>query len=152
MVLYLGIAGRTLNLPVDNQNNKVKFHKCHVNDHVSKSLSGLQIRVRTGKLFFLLLNQYICCGYSKETSQSDGSFEHPKHMLKLMGKEINAILGAQTILIWTHGLFMISSLHIKESNYKYKFLFLNQNMWTSQKKHLHETVLFCAYFSDCLLH
>ena len=24
-------------------------------------------------------------------------------MLKLMGKEINAILGAQTILIWTYG-------------------------------------------------
>ena len=25
------------------------------------------------------------------------------HMLKLIGKEINAILGAQTILIWTYG-------------------------------------------------
>ena len=32
----------------------------------------------------------------------DGSFEHPKHMFKLMGKEINTILGAQTIFIWTH--------------------------------------------------
>ena len=30
------------------------------------------------------------------------SFEHPKHMFKLVGKEINAILGAQTILIWTY--------------------------------------------------
>ena len=29
----------------------------------------LQIRVRTGKLFFLFLNQNICCGYSKELSQ-----------------------------------------------------------------------------------
>ena len=28
--------------------------------------------------------------------------EHPKHMFKLMGKEINAILGAQTIIIWTY--------------------------------------------------
>ena len=28
---------------------------------------------------------------------------HPKHMLKLMGKKINAILGAHTILIWTYG-------------------------------------------------
>ena len=65
--------------------------------------SGLQIRVRTGKLFFLLLNKNICCGYSKEPSQWDDSFKHPKHMFKLMGNEINAILGAKTILIWIHG-------------------------------------------------
>ena len=42
------------------------------------------------------------CGYSKEPSQLDGSFEHPKHMFKLIGTEINAILAAQTILIWTY--------------------------------------------------
>ena len=36
---------------------------------LSISKSGLQIRVRTGKLFFLFLNQNICCGYSKEPSQ-----------------------------------------------------------------------------------
>ena len=66
-------------------------------------IAGLQIRVGTGKWFFLLLNQNICCGYSKETSQWDGSFEHP---LNLMGKEINAILCAQTILIWTHAIFV----------------------------------------------
>ena len=29
---------------------------------------------------FLFLNQNIFCGYSKEPSQWDGSFEHPKHM------------------------------------------------------------------------
>ena len=43
----------------------------------------------------LFLNQNICCGYSnnsKETSQWDGSFEHPKHMFKLMGKKIITIL------------------------------------------------------------
>ena len=55
-----------------------------------KRVTGLQIRVHTGKLFFLLLNQTICCGYSK-------------HMFKLMSKEINAVLDALTILIWTHG-------------------------------------------------
>ena len=27
------------------------------------------------------------CGYSKESSEWDGSFEHPKHMAKLMGKK-----------------------------------------------------------------
>ena len=68
-------------------------------------MSGLQIRVRTGKLFFLLLNQNICCGYSKELSQWDGSFEHPKHMFQLMGKEINVILGVETVLIWTYEMF-----------------------------------------------
>ena len=39
---------------------------------------------------FLILNQNICYGYSKEPSQWDGSFEHPKHMLKLMGKKLFA--------------------------------------------------------------
>ena len=34
----------------------------------SVQLSGSQIRVRNGKLFFLFLNQNICCGYSKEPS------------------------------------------------------------------------------------
>ena len=65
--------------------------------------TGLQIRGHTGIFFFLLLNQNICCGHLKEPSQWDGSFEHPKHMFKLMGKEINAILDAQANLIRTHG-------------------------------------------------
>ena len=55
--------------------------------------SGLQIRVRTWILFFLFLNQNICCAYSKEPSQWDGSFEYPKHMVKLMDKKIITILG-----------------------------------------------------------
>ena len=54
-------------------------------------ITGLQIRVRIGKLFSLFLIQNICCGYSKEPPQCDGSFEHPKHMLKLIGKKIIAI-------------------------------------------------------------
>ena len=62
-----------------------------------------QIRERsTKKLIFLVLNQNICCGYSNEPSHWDGSFEHPKHMFKLISKEINASLGAQTILNWTY--------------------------------------------------
>ena len=46
----------------------------------------------TGKNVFLFLNQSIYCGYSKEPSQCDGSFEHQKHMLKVMGKKILKIL------------------------------------------------------------
>ena len=61
--------------------------------------------MRTGKLFLLFLNRNICCGYTKEPSQSDGSFEHPKHTFKLIGKEINAVLGAQTILVWNYDFF-----------------------------------------------
>ena len=59
---------------------------------------GLQIRVHNQKLIFLFLNQNICCGYSKEPSQGDSSFEHPKHMLKLMGKKILIILCPKFIL------------------------------------------------------
>ena len=32
-------------------------------------------------LLVLFLNQIICCGYSKDQSQWDSSFEHPKHLL-----------------------------------------------------------------------
>ena len=46
----------------------------------------------TKKIFFLFLNQNICCRYSKEPSQWDSSFEHPKHMLKGMGKKILTLL------------------------------------------------------------
>ena len=54
--------------------------------------TGLQIRVCIEKLFSLFLVQNICCEYSKEPSQWDGSFEHPKHMFWLMGKKIVTIL------------------------------------------------------------
>ena len=37
---------------------------------------------------FLFLNKNICCGYSKEPSQCDGSFVPLKHMLKVIGKKI----------------------------------------------------------------
>ena len=38
------------------------------------------------KLIFLFLNQNICCGYSTLSTRG-GSFEHPKHMFKLMDKK-----------------------------------------------------------------
>ena len=39
------------------------------------------------------------CGYSKEQSQLDVSFEHPKHMFKLMGKEIFSTLRLKFLFI-----------------------------------------------------
>ena len=65
-------------------------------------------KVRIRKSFFLFLNQNICCGYSKEPSHPDGSFESPKRRFQMMGKEINTILGEQTILIWTYDLCKVS--------------------------------------------
>ena len=71
---------------------------------IFRANAGLQIRVHNWKLFFLFLNQNICCGYSKEPSQWDGSFEHPKHMLKMMDKkEIITILHSKIMLNWTYG-------------------------------------------------
>ena len=46
----------------------------------------------TRKVNFLFLNQNICCGYSKERSRWDVSFEHLKHMVKIIGKKIFTIL------------------------------------------------------------
>ena len=54
----------------------------------ASGLTDLKLRVRIGKLFSLFLILNICCGYSKEPSHCDGSFEHPKHMFELMGKKI----------------------------------------------------------------
>ena len=59
---------------------------------LSLHFPGPQIRVRNWKLFFLFLNQNICCGYSEEPSHRDGSFEHPRHMFRLMDKKIITIL------------------------------------------------------------
>ena len=70
--------------------------------------TGSQIKVRNWKLFFLFLNQNICCGYSKEPSRWDGSFEHPKHMFKLMDKKIIAILSKLFLLNWPYA---VQQLH-----------------------------------------
>ena len=49
------------------------------------------------KLICLFLNQNICYGYSKEPSQCEGSFDHPKHMLKLMGMKLFTILVSKNL-------------------------------------------------------
>ena len=77
-------------------------------------------RVCNWKLFFIFLNQNICYGYSKEPSQWDGSFEHPKHMFKLMDKKIITILRRTFLLNWPYGsnLKMINSF-IASGNFYY---------------------------------
>ena len=44
------------------------------------------LKLMDKKIFMIL-----CCWYSEELSQRDGSFEHPKHLLKLMDKTIFTI-------------------------------------------------------------
>ena len=67
------------------EHNTVTRLELTSNPSIPSLTPGLQIRMRIGKLFSLFLMQNICCGYSKEPSQWDGSFEHPKHMFKSMG-------------------------------------------------------------------
>ena len=71
---------------------KRKDKKIITVSHKICSLTGPQIRVHNRSLIFLFLNQNICCGYSKEPSRRDSSFENPKHVFKMMGKKIIAIL------------------------------------------------------------
>ena len=55
----------------------------------------------------LFLNQNICCGYSKEPSQCDDSFEHPKHMFRLLGKKIITILHSKILLKSVHKILLL---------------------------------------------
>ena len=91
--------------------------------------SGLKLRVRNENLIFLVLNQNICCGYSKEPSQWDGSFEHPKHMLKLMCKKIF------TFLHWKNCFLRINTA-VASSLIKFKFFVCVLSKSTFSKKNL----------------
>ena len=59
-------------------------------------------KVPNWKLFFLFLNENICCEYSKESSQWYGSLEQHKHMLRSLGKKIITILCSKILLYWTN--------------------------------------------------
>ena len=60
--------------------------------------SGLKLRVCTKKLFFLFLNQSICCGNSKGTVSVRRFFLAPKTYVKLMSKKIFTILHSNVSL------------------------------------------------------
>ena len=78
----------------------------------TKPKPGPQIRVPNWKLIFWFLNQNICCGYSKEPSQWDGSFEHSKQMFKLADKKTIATLCSKILLNWPYAKHsVIQELH-----------------------------------------
>ena len=70
----------------------VGLHNLRVSQDNQCRFPGLQIWLHIWKLLFLFLNQNICFGYSKEWSQWDGSFEHPRYMFQLIDKEKITIL------------------------------------------------------------
>ena len=70
-----------------------KSHTCMLkNDFMHNVITGLQIKVCNQKIIFLILNQNICCGYSKEPSHWENSFEYPWLTFKLKDKKIITIL------------------------------------------------------------
>ena len=72
-----------------------------------RAFTSLLLKGCNRKVIFLLLNQSICCGYSKEPSHRDGSFEHPKHMLKPMDKKVIAISRKLVLLNWPCAGFLL---------------------------------------------
>ena len=67
-----------------------------------------------------VLIQNICCGYSKELSQWDGSFEHPKHMMKLMSKKIFTSL--RLIFFFIRHCWLTSRVHIYTKVQRLKYI------------------------------
>ena len=83
--------------------------------------SGLQLRVCTKNLIFLFLNKNICCGYSQEPCGLEGSFEHPKHMFKLMNKKKIATLHSKVLLNWSYTSKVLGPV-VKSAYQKFHFL------------------------------
>ena len=50
-------------------------------------LTELQIRGGMHIIFFLFLDEYICCGYSLEVPRQGTSNEYPQHMFLLRNKK-----------------------------------------------------------------
>ena len=71
----------------------------HGQFYMKRLESVLQKRKGNHLSFFIYLNQNICCGYSKEPSQGDGSFEHPKHTFAPMEEKICILLPSS--VCWT---------------------------------------------------
>ena len=58
-----------------------------------------KVGMKTDYWWNIFLSQNICCGYSKEPSQWYGSFEHQKHMFRLLGKKIFTILRSNFVFV-----------------------------------------------------
>ena len=88
-------------------------------------LTGLQISVRTGKLFSYFSTKTYVVGTQKNRLNFKGSsFENTKHMFKLMGKEIYALLGAKPSLSGPLNIARLSvTLFIRNTGIRVHFVF-----------------------------
>ena len=64
-----------------------------------ENTSYLSLDKSVFRIIFTQPNFMFIYGYSKEQSQREGSFEHPKQMLKMIDKKKNAILLSKLLLI-----------------------------------------------------
>ena len=71
---------------MDINSNKIIIIKTIVGFMIKKTIKC------NSKITFHIFNQNIWFRYSKESSQWEGSFEHPKQMLKLMSKKFSTVL------------------------------------------------------------
>ena len=110
-----------------------------ITESIDNNPAGPQIRVCNRKLFFLFLNQNICCEFSKESPRWDGSFGHPKHMFELMGKKIITISARKIYLtspmnLWSMQVNLSSGFATRHWGYR-TFLMLNSNEHEIPKAH-----------------
>ena len=75
--------------------------------NISQYFTITALKKRMGNLKKkVYLTQNSCFGYSKEPSQWDGSFEHKKCMLKLLGKKIFTILRSNFAFILIYAVLL----------------------------------------------
>ena len=85
---FLGLRGGYV---CSSESTLVKMPHC-LKSHVTAQMcfsnyknTGLCLRVCKRQSTFLVYNQNICFGYSKEPSQRHHSFDNPKHNVKIDG-------------------------------------------------------------------
>ena len=66
-----------------------------------KTVYPLQTKFAGGIIIFFWECILDLAAVNKKYPQWDSSLEHPKHMLKLMGKKIFTILSSKILFIWT---------------------------------------------------
>ena len=114
------------------------------------AIAGLSNR----NVIFLFLNQNICCGCSN--TQWDGSFKHPKHIIKIKGKKIFTILRwnrFESSLRCITGSTMLLVLFYK---LKIKIFTLNNSLEIHEKLNYNDdhdlmAILYCIYMPMKLL-
>ena len=105
---------------------------------------------KSAYLKIVFLNQNLCYGNSKEPSHRDRSFEHTKHMFKLMGMKIlqyrvkNLTYGTMLKLIGWWKLHKCRWVYYRNGNFQY-----SKGLY-SESRHKPELLPFCSL--HCLSH